>query len=249
MPAATRTIAQIIDELAGFPESEVAEALTNTDASPIKAFRSKLFAGAKREVKKEFKSVEDENAALKEQIEELNGKLESAPDIKKVEEALKTKHQKEIDKLASENATLKVKIKDKGAAGALGDFTTFLSGNPEDFMEEFKGLGLGGVNTDYTTLVLTAKYKDRIVLDDDGNIIDVLKPGEQSGYDAPTTRAKLALLAADVRKTVPATFIPSSVATGPGLRPQGGTPTITAPEQQAAQEQREKKAATGAYNL
>jgi hypothetical protein len=258
-----RTVAEIIAELLEHTDqAAVTSALANESHNTIKNFRSSQFAAGKTEGGKPFKTFTD---ALKgaNSLDTLLGVVATAgftdeqagaiktatPDRTKLEGEIKMQYETKLNELRTKVTKLTGSLQTGAKDRAIGQFAGFLSASGTDLEalgKKFKGLELGGVLGDYAGEVLTARFKDRLVVDEEGNVTDVLKPGEATGYEGTSIEHKLALLAADVRKTVPATLILAKGDKGSGIRGgDGGQPGSGA----SLTTVQDKKLATGDYRL
>lgn len=233
-----RAIQEILDELLGHEDQAgVATALTNSDHDTLKTFRSKQFASGKTEGEKTLKSLKSK-AASAETLDDLIeigstlgvseenvGKIRSTvPDRVALENEVKgrfegklTEAKKKIEKLTTANVE---NARNREVARALS-FMTATGTTLEALRKKYKdrtGVNLGEVFPEYAETIAAAKIRDRIRVDEEGNITDVYKLGEDTGYDAPTTEDKLVLLASDMKKQTPAIFVASKAEGGAGVR-------------------------------
>jgi hypothetical protein len=230
-----RTADEILTELLALEDqAAVTTALHNSDAPTLKDFRSKQFAAGKKEGESTFKELKKRAAAAEslddvlslattlgvptERVETVKATI---PDRVALEKELGEKSERKVNELRKQLDKYKGLVQGSGKDKALSQLTKLLTASGqtlEQFRQKFPRLTLGDVNQEYADVVLSAKYGDRIVIDDDGNITDVLKPGENSPYEGASLDEKLAFLAADVRKTVPTTFVVSAADRGAGVR-------------------------------
>lgn len=249
-----RTLAEVLGELNEIYEADtksVLEQLNNSSVTVIKEFRSKTFGAGK----KEGKRGGDEDAA---KLGELQTKLEEAEEAltkarsgqstwesekKDLEKKHETKLKETKDQLASARATIVNLTRNRTMDQVAG----FLTRDSEELSKRFQNLQLGDVVPDYADTIVKQKFIGQIVVDETtGQLKDVLKLGEQTGYEADSEEQKLALLAADIRKTIPPTFIRSNAEGGAGIRDVGGSRQGSGPNVGTIVE---KKAATGAYGM
>lgn len=233
MATAAELIAQL-NALEGDEALAVSTLFQNDQGAVIKSARGRVAAGAKREGAAKLPEVQGKLEQALEKIAELELEKQElsskAPDFAAKEQQWK-------DKLATKERELRQQLEAKDAALT----TTRRDVLTEKFVER---LVAEGVNPKYARRVAAAEFADRFTFGTDGTP-DVLKPGETSGYDAATVDEKVALLAADVRKTVDAEFIRTNVDTGGGRGAAGGGHTgydpVKAGQQMAEQQKGQKE--------
>lgn len=203
MASASELIAQL-NALDGDERAAALTLLANDGGGVVKEFRSKQFAAGKSEGGKSGKASAEELTTAKTRIEELEAELADvkakAPDVAKLEEGLKAKHAKELEKerqrvaaLATENRTLKVEGPRAKLAKELGGFVV------EEWVDD-----------------VAAKYADRISVDDDG-ARKILKPGETTEYEAASEDEKVKLLAGDIKKQLAPRYLRGQGESGGGV--------------------------------
>lgn len=206
---ATLTLPEILAALSALPAESHREAVAalQNDAGPVvKAFRSKVFAAGKAEGGKVPGEAAEALAKAQERVEELETQLAETqakvPDAAKLEERLKGQWQRKVDaeKAAREKAEQK-----------LGTTLT------RTFRSQFgKALRDLKVDPEYADEVLAGRYADRYRVLPDG-AVQVLKPGEDSAYEAASEEEAVRLLAADVRQTVKPQWVLSTADGGAGI--------------------------------
>ena len=105
----------------------------------------------------------------------------------------------------------------------------------EELLEETDGKR---VDREWAEKVVAREFDDRLVAREDGTE-DVLQPGEAIGFDAPTTREKLKLLAAEAKKTVPDRYLVVGGQSGGGTsggHGSGGYDPVAAGKKMAAEQ-------------
>lgn len=228
MPTAAELIAQL-NALEGDEALVFSTLFQNDQGAVIKSARSKVASGAKREGAAKLPEVQGKLEQALEKIAELELEKQElsskAPDFAAKEQQWK-------DKLATKERELRQQLEAKDAALTktrrdveLGKFTRHL-------VEEH------GIDPDYANEVLAVKHADRFRFAEDGTP-DVLKPGEDTAYDAETVDEKIKLAAADVAKTVKPVFVRTNVDTGGGRGPAGGGGNAGLTPDQIAQAKRQ----------
>ena len=205
MPSAAELIAQL-NELPEEERGALATLFANDGGPVVKALRSKAFAAGKTEGKaggtQAAAELEAARARVAELEEELGAVKAATPDAAAIEDRVKKAMQRQVD---AEKARA-----DRATADLTGERVTA-------FRERFgKALRDNRVLPEYADEVLSAKYADRYRVAEDGRVL-VLKPGEEGAYEADDVAGAIALLAADVAKTVKPLFLASNADSGAGL--------------------------------
>lgn len=209
MPTPAEIVA-LINELPDDDRPQMITLLQNDLGDVIKTARGKIASGAKRDGASKVPQLERERDEALQKVADLelaNQELSSkAPD-------LATKEREWKDKLAAKEREFAEKLTAKEQA---------LTRTRRDVMKEkfVERLVEKGVSPKYARRVAAEEHADRFTFGEDGTP-DVLKPGEDSGYDAADVDQKIALLAADVVGTIDAEFIRTNVDSGGG-RTNGG---------------------------
>lgn len=192
------TAAELVAQLNALPAEEHAEALallSNDSGAVVKAFRSKQFAAGKREGASVGTEAATKLADAEQRVADLETELADVkakqPDAAAIEERAAKQWQRKVD---AEKARA-----DAATTALTGERTTTFR---EQFGKALRDLKIDG---DYADEVLTARHADRHRVREDGTR-EVLRPGEDTAYEAADVRAAIALLAADVAKTVPPKF-------------------------------------------
>lgn len=258
-----RTVQEVLDELFTLPPEDVTTALTNSDHPMLKGFRSKQFSGGKgegekalKDLKKAVKEAETLDDVFKIVTglglpeETLTALKAQVPDRVAIENEVKGKYEGKLTEAKTKLAKLVGANQGLGRKTALSTVLGYLKASGPDLealKKKFPGKVLGEVFGKYADTILAHELADRIVVDEEGKITDVLKLGETTGYDAPTIDEKFVLLAADARKQVPTEFVVAGGDKGGGLR--GGTSGGSSGTGPSLDKTIEQKRATGTYAL
>lgn len=209
-----RTPAEILAELNaldGDDFDKAVSALINDSGNVVAKARARMVKAGKAEAAKQMPELEQKLADAEEERDRLRADLEAAqakvPDIAAKEQQWK-------ERLTAKEREWKAKLDEKDSALTKTRRDVHLGKFIRTLVEEHK------VDPDYASEVLTSRYADRFRFAEDGTP-DVFKPGEESGYDAPSVEQKIALLAADVKKTVKPQFIQTDVDSGGGRGSHG----------------------------
>lgn len=217
---ATLALSDVIAALNALPEDQHREAVTalqNNSGPVVKAFRSAVFATGKAEGKKSGSAAAEELETARSEIERLTQELHDAQAKVPDAERLKADLTKQWER--------KVEAATKRAEAAEGTLTKERSSR---FRTQFSAELADVADKDYRDEVLANRYADRYRVQPDGSW-QVLRPGEDTPYEAATEAEAVKLLAADVAKLVPPKFRLAHGESGGGITNGNGGGGAQAP--------------------
>lgn len=209
----TPEIRAAIDTLNALPAEQHRDAITallNDSGPVVKSFRTRAFGNGKKAGEEASGSGAAKLQEAQDRIQELEGQVADltakVPEAKATEERLQKQYEKKLE------------AERKRAEAAEGTLTKERSSR---FRTQFSAELADVADKDYRDEVLANRYADRYRVQPDGSW-QVLRPGEDTPYEAATEAEAVKLLAADVAKLVPPKFRLAHGESGGGITTGSG---------------------------